>query len=52
VSWDTKPRVVERRALTVADVERFAAKLSDRYAYSTMFEVYFWGVPDAPRDKA
>jgi hypothetical protein len=47
ISWDRQPRVKERRALTVAAVEAFAARLSDAYAYSTMLEVYFWPVQRA-----
>jgi hypothetical protein len=46
IAWDTQPRILEKRALTVADVERFAAKLSDQVAYAGMIEVFFWEVED------
>jgi hypothetical protein len=47
ISWDRQPRIKEKRALTVADVERFAARLSDQVAFAQMIEIYFWTLEDA-----
>ncbi len=51
IAWDTPPRIVERRALTVADIEAFAAKLSDHVVYAGMIAVFFWSVERALRGK-
>jgi hypothetical protein len=47
IGWDTQPRILEKRALTVADVEKFAAKLSDMIPVALLIEAYFWTVEDA-----
>jgi hypothetical protein len=51
IAWDHQPRIIEKRALTVADVERFAMRISDQVAIAGMIEIYFWGVQHASRDK-
>jgi hypothetical protein len=47
IAWDTQPRIKERRALTVADVEKFATKLSDLIPAALLIEAFFWSVEAA-----
>lgn len=52
IAWDNPARIIEKRAMTVADVEAFAHRLSNSFAAAGMFEVFFWGVESALPGKA
>jgi hypothetical protein len=52
ISWENPVRIVERRGLTVKEVEAFAARLSDQCASAGMFEVFFWVVHDTLQGRA
>ncbi len=52
VAWDLQPKVVEKRALTVMDVERFAKRVSDQAAVAILLSIYLLGARRALRGKS
>jgi hypothetical protein len=52
ICWDQTPRIAEKRALTTADVERFASKINDQLAPALLIEAFFWSVEGALLDKS
>jgi hypothetical protein len=52
IAWDNPARIIEKRAMTVAEVEIFAHRLSNGFASAGMFEVFFWSVERALLGKA
>ena len=52
VAWNQHARIIQRRALTVRQVEAFASTLSDHFAYAQLIEVFFWRIDDALRGKS
>lgn len=52
VAWEPPTRIIEKRAFTVSQVEGFAAKLSDYFAYAQLIEVFFWSVERALNGKS
>ncbi len=52
VAWDMQPKIVEKRALTVSDVERFAKKVSDQVALIFLVHLYLWVAERALRGKS
>lgn len=51
VRWDRPPRILEKRAMTVAQVEAIAAEISDQIAVSGALDVMLWAALKASRGK-
>lgn len=51
IRWDRPARILEKRELSVADVEAVALQISDLVAYTVMNDIILWPHQDASRDK-